>query len=226
MAFPERHLLLRTGGHFGAASTELDKWSVGLRFGNGQNNLIYDGAKLSAFLSSASAALVTFHGTSDIGVSTECFLDWVTLALVGTDGKYDPIDQQTMRFDRAPLPGTGSCTKPWNTASVFSLRTAVPRGFASNGRTYYPALAATMAPGTGRWSPAALTLRLTAFKVLVNALNAASVNYQAGVKLRVYSAVGAGKSEAVTSIRCDERLDSIERRENQQPAVWQVQTVT
>jgi hypothetical protein len=63
------------------------------------------------------------------------------------------------------------------------------------------------------------------FKIFIDALKSAANTYDAGMKAIVASNVGAGLIQQVTAIRSDERLDSIERRENQQASVWSTAAV-
>lgn len=67
---------------------------------------------------------------------------------------------------------------------------------------------------------AAVQSRLNLFKTFADALNTAANTYSAGTRLLVASAVGGGLHVPVTSVRSDERMDSIERRENDQPSIY------
>lgn len=204
----------------GASDQELDHWSSGLRFGVPGNDLGLTPGALQTFVDDALVALAAFHMDATNGVGSACWLDWATAAVIGPDGKYSPPDQETARADRAPLAGGGSTNLPWNTAHVISLRTARPRGYASNGRMYYPCLSFIIDASTGRLAPTPLNNRLSGAKTLLDALNAAATAYPESPQLIVASSVGAGLTATVTHIRADARLDSIERRESLQPAVY------
>lgn len=118
----------------------------------------------------------------------------------------------------------------WSSAHVISLRTAQPRGYASNGRCYYPGIGLPVLATTGRVAPADVVNRVTAFKTFLEAVNAATNTYAVGAKVCVMSKGGmknsfTPKTEYVTAIRADDRMDSIERRENDTPSTWQTLTI-
>jgi len=111
----------------------------------------------------------------------------------------------------------------WNSAYVTSLRRLIARGLASNGRMYWPAVGMTLTSTTGRLASATQNTYMTTCKTMLDAINVAAQAYQNGLRIHVlgYSAkTGASMSSMVTSIRGEQRMDSIERRENQQPPVW------
>lgn len=72
-----------------------------------------------------------------------------------------------------PLAGTGTATKPFQTAIVCSLLTRRP-GRSYRGRIYWPALAIAMEPSTLRLTPATRTSMLTGFAALFDLVQAAS----------------------------------------------------
>lgn len=221
MAFPHEHLLIRFNGHFGATATVVDRWSSGIRIGHPAAGTPYDAGKLQTLVNAAKTAADTFHGTSSVLIGANCFLDEVTGAMIGVLGKYVPVGQNTIISSNVtPKAGTSSASQPWNTAHVISLRTGNPRGRASNGRIYWPANGTIVQDLTGRLSAGQVTPRLTAFKTFLDALNTAADAYDEGAGVCVFSNVGGGTAARVTSIRADQRLDSIERRENDQPPVW------
>jgi hypothetical protein len=226
VAYANDHLLLRVEGHFGSTSTDrIDKWSVGLRFAIVGADVPYDKPKLQTFVDAAFGALQTFHASPNTDAGSLCFFDSTQGAIIGTDGKYNPLTQETVRKDGPTGGGAGTITQPWNTAGVLSLRTSRPRGYASNGRVYWPWCAAAVQPGTGRVVQTEVQDRLDVFKTAVNALNVAAAAYQVNTKLAVMSKVGSGLTALVTSVRADGRLDSIERRENGQAAVYSSVTI-
>lgn len=221
MPFPHAHILLRANGGFGlSVESPVDRWSTGWRFGVGGGDVPFNPAGLLTFASSAFAAISTFHASSTAFVGTNCSLLEVTAARIGPDGHYLPLTQDTTHFAGTPIFGGGSPDKSYDAALVFSLRTALPRGRGSNGRSYYPALAAPIAPGTGRVLPASVEQRLALFQTLVRSLNTAANIYAPGMAMQVISSVGS-VANAVTAIRADSRLDRIERRDNGLPSVYQ-----
>lgn len=226
MVYPHEHILLRFNGHFGTTTTQADRWSSGIRFGFVNIAPVYDVGKLQTLVNAAQAAAITFHTTGAALTGTNSFLDYVSGAQIGVSGLYTPSTQQTINSPVTVTAGIGTPALPWNTALVTSLRTARPRGRASNGRVYWPCLAAPLVVTTGRMSSSAVDGRAAAFQTFLNALNTAASSYSTGMKAVVASAVGGGIIEPVTSIRLDDRLDSIERRENAQPSVWTVKAIS
>ncbi len=225
MAYSSAHILLRVNGHFGTSTAVTDGWSFGMRFGVAGADVAYDEAKLQTFVQSAYDAAFTFVSDPLTLAGTACWMDNCSAARVGQNGKYSPTTQTT-KFSTGPaVAGTGTVTLPWNSAQVVSLRTANPRGYASNGRVYVPLLAGTIVAATGRLTGTVTSNRLNNFKTMVTKLNTAANLYDPGARLRVMSNIGLGTSAHVTSMRSDDRIDSIERRENALPSVWTTVTV-
>jgi hypothetical protein len=222
MVYPQEHVLLRFNGHFGTATAFTDRWSAGIRFGLPNAAPAYDATKLQTFVNAAQTAAITFHTSGFTAAGTNAFLDYVSGAQIGVSGKYTPSTQLTVLSPTNTTAGVGTPTQPWNTASVISLRTAIPRGRGSNGRVYWPMLAASVAVATGRVS---MGSRISAAKTFLDALNVAAGTYSAGTRAIVASNVGGGLHAYVTAVRSDDRLDSIERRENDQPSTWSVQAL-
>ena len=220
MNYTTPFLYFRAGGHFGDSNQQLDHWSIGLKFASPPVPVPYDPAELATFVDTTLVALQAFHANVGSYVGNQVFLDWASGARVGTDGKYDPLDQETYVTEISPLAGGQTQIHPWNTALVISLRTARPRGLASNGRCYYPALGLGVAASSGRAAGANVQARLDLFRTFINAANAAASDYAIGTRLCVMSGIRTGATEVVTSIRSDTRFDSIERRENDLPPDW------
>lgn len=185
----------------------------------------YDPAKLQTLVNSAAAAANIFHQAAGVLAGSSTFIDYVSGAQIGVSGKYTPTVQETVVSALNPLGGTGTPVLPWNAASVISLRTAIPRGRASNGRMYWPCQALAVAAGTGRVASTTQGPRVAAAKTFLDALNTAGNAYSAGMRVVVASNVGGGLIATVTSIRSDDRIDSIERRENDQPPNWSTATL-
>lgn len=225
MAYPSAHILVKAIGHFGTSGVANDNWSTGLRIGIPGADVPYNQAGLQTFVQAAFAAFQSFHADPLSLVGTACWLDYTSAARIGTDGHYDPLSQKTVVSTTASTAGSGSVVLPWNTAHVISLRTANVRGYASNGRCYYPYLAGSPTGTTGRLTTTQVNNRVQNFKTLINSLNTAANTYAAGAAVRVFSNNGAGYGATVTSLRADDRLDSIERRENKTPSVWQTTNI-
>lgn len=220
MAFSNPHLLLRVLGNFGGnPSSNEEKWSTGFRLGIPGGTVPYDVGNLTTFLTNVAAPLRVFHLAAASLTGGTCYLTELTVARVGTDGKYDPPTQQTIRYIAPVTQGTGTPVLPWSSALVFSLRTAIPRGYSSNGRIYWPALAPALDQQTGRLTQSQATSRINAFKTALDSVNTFAAAYASGMRVVVASATG-GVTNTVTSIRQDDRLDSIERRENARTPIW------
>lgn len=221
MAYEREHIYLRILGHFGANSTNfVDYWSTGLRLatvGGGPPST----AGLVGFLESISVPINTFHTAATSFVGGNVYLDELTAAHIGLDGKYASEFTETVRRPYAtPQGGGGTATQPWNVSHVISLRTLKKRGVASNGRMYYPMTAASVNATTGRLTSANAQSRVTNAKTMFDAINVAAQVASSGLRIHVMSKVDNGWSAMVTDLRSDLRLDSIERRENDQPATW------
>lgn len=230
VVYSRAHYVFRAIGHFGSSPTNfLDHWSSGFRLGLVGGDVPV-GVPLEPFLETVYTAIQAFHTSGGAKAGTNCFLDELTIARVGLDGKYDPPAQETTRRAYASPPiGSGTTIHPWNTAMVISLRTPFPRGIASNGRTYWPTTAMPIDGATGRVAQDALEAYVAAAKTMIQAINAASQSQIAtGVVVTVQGQdgkTGPARAAAVTSIRSDGRLDTIERRENDQPSSYTVELI-
>lgn len=221
MAYDRHHVILRIHGSFGASGTDVqDTWSVGLRLAHADGSVPFT-LDLVGLLNSVWTPFADFHSNAAVNAATNCFAQYLSAARVGFDGKYNPDSQvTTIRPFATPVAGSGSPGQPYSSALVTSLRTARPRGYASNGRMYYPFLGAVNGT-TGRLSTASVTNYAARVKILFDAVNVAAVAMAPGTKIAVLSAVGGGAAAQVTSVRIDGRMDRQERRENQQPSVYQ-----
>jgi hypothetical protein len=223
VSFKNLHLLIRLNGGFGSAPTSLtDKWSCGFRIGVPGTDIVMDTSKLQTLVNAIQTAASTAHTATNMQAGTNCYFTHVTGARVGTDGKYNPAGQVTTVSSGVTTAGGSTPTQAWNTAHSIGLRTGAPRGYASNGRYYYPIVGASVTSVTGRLSPTVVTGRLTAFRTFFQAVNVAANAYDPGAVVCVMSNVGAGTTLPMIALRADERLDSIERRENDSPSTYTV----
>lgn len=217
MPYSRESLYLRWVGHFGAS---LDGWSTGIRLaviGGGPINA----SDYTGFLNTISSACQAFHISSNTYAGVGCYLDRITAAHLGLDGKYISDAHTTQEYVWGTAPnGVGTQTQPWSAAHVISLRTQFARGTASNGRFYYPALSVTTDPSTGRLQSGTVSNRVNGCKTMFDAINAAAQTLEPGLRIHVMSKVGPGNSVVCNALRADRRIDSIERRENQQPPTW------
>jgi len=215
MPYTGAHFYLRANGWFGSSSAGVDQWSTGWRIAQEDGSVATptDSSK-TAFLAAVAPAISTFHGLADTRAGANCYLVFLTFARIGADGKYEPSVQDTWTYNYpAPVAGVSTTQQPWTTALVYSLRTARPRGYASNGRNYWPATGHFINGLTGRVS-SSLDSSVTAYRTMIRAINTAAGVMDPDAKVSVMSTVGAGLTAHATSIRVDDRLDSQERREN------------
>lgn len=149
-----------------------------------------------------------FHDSGVIG--SIAVLKTIKMNLIGEDGRY--VDDDTTLYD---FPGQGIVPSPtakqaMQIATVVSLQAAADRGLASKGRFYIPA------PAAGPQSPEMTMAQtdqlavVTAGRTFINALNAASGDWQVGL----VSNVGAGREREVTRVRVGRAFDTIRSRRN------------
>lgn len=227
MPYSREHVLVRINGIFGSTTNVRDRWSIGLRMAS--LSAVAPETDFTAFLTAFHSDVAAFHAHADVGAGSTCYYTFLTAAKIGVDGKYSPKTQLTSRYDApSAIAGSGTCDSPFSQAQVCSLRTALPRGYASNGRLYYPMthINGLIDPATGRIAPGVVAPLLARWKILIEAANT-KFNAVLGVPLKVsvMSQVGSGTTAVVNSLRMDGRLDAQERRENDQPAVWSTTTI-
>lgn len=217
MVYAEQFVYLRALGTFGVnASTPVERWGVGLKFRNPGTAPSPD--NLIAFLETVSVPFENFHKSTAVGSGTSCFLQELTAALVGVDGKYvgGAAQQTTRRAYSTPPAGTGGLSVSFSQALVYSLRTLLTRGPGSNGRMYYPALGIAVTPTTGVIASGVTASAAAAAATLFNNLNAAADAHLPGTGgLSVMSQVGTGVAASVTSVRVGNKMDHQESRERQ-----------
>jgi hypothetical protein len=228
MSYEREHVYLRMLGHFGTSGSALDNWSTGLRLAVIGGSPITT-SDFTVFLESISSAIATFHSNTNVVAGSSCFLSELTAAPIGTDGFYPSKSTLTTRRPYAPvIAGAGAGAQPWSTAIVTSMRTAAARGYASNGRMYWPAAGAAPDPASGRMGAATMDQYAIRVKTMLDAINTAAEVVQAGLRVHVMSQGGergGPQSQRVLSVRIDRRLDSIERRENKQVPTWHTATL-
>jgi hypothetical protein len=225
MAHPNTHLYCKVTGSFGGNNlSNAEKWSAGFRIGVIGADINYSVAGLQTLANSLHTAVYAFHSVAASLAGTANWFHNVSVARVGPDGKYNPLGQETTWSVGTQVVGTGQMNQPWNTAGNISLRTDNPRGYASNGRFYYPQLVGGLDVNSGRIVPSLQATRIAAIKTMFDAFNTAAAVYAVNARVIVSSATG-GVAAVVKQVRIDDRLDSIERRENSQPSVWHTTTL-
>lgn len=223
MAYSQRFVLLRAHGGFGAATGSAEGWSVGWKIQ--APGPVITQAALTAFLSALAGNVIgSYHQSPTIQAGNQTFLNFLTAAYVGTDGKYvSGALQETTRYDYStPVAGGGTPLHPWMIARAISMQTALGRGPGHQGRFYYPALAAPVTATTGQ-TPAIDALALAeASANMIKGINDAAAAHVPGTdKVSVMSNKGAGVSATVILVRVGRVLDRQARRQNDVPEAYQ-----
>jgi hypothetical protein len=207
----------RLEGHFGSGVTDKKEiWSAGLHIGSA--SLIgASSSTILAFLTAVAPAANTLHSTAAVGAGSNCFLDSLSGALIGTNGKYALGSLQTTTRYTYPTPvfGSGTATGPWSQAMAWSLRSAILRGPGSHGRMFYPALALSPVSTTGVLATAATASYAAAAVAFINTVNTqATAAFGANTNVSLVSPIGTGFQSTVTRVGIGGRLDTQESREN------------
>lgn len=216
-------------GHFGTSSTNIvEQWRAGFHLTK-NGGVIGGTSELTAFLTALITPTITFHNTSALASGTTTWIDAVSAAYIGTDGKYALGSlQSTTRVPLGtPSAGVGTQFAPFSQAMVLSLRSLLTRGPASHGRIYWPATALTVTSGTGVISSATVTAIRTAALTYLNAINTlASSNFGSGTNVGLVSNKGSGFQSPVTRVGIGQKMDSMESRERDIPEAHIFGTLT
>lgn len=111
-----------------------------------------------------------------------------------------------------PLAGSGTSSKPYQTAVVFSLRTPTP-GARGRGRLYWPAIGASMTTTNFRWDAGQQALALTGMVTYLKAIGTAmgtALGFPAGA-LCVWSRAGLAL-HTVNTMAAGDVFDTQRRR--------------
>lgn len=226
MSYAEPFVQLRILGTFGASGSAIGEiWQAGVKLRN--PGTAPSAANLAAFLAACETPIETFHAHPAHTIGTNCFLQELTAAYIGTDGLYvGGASQQTTRRVTGPTPGNTTTLWPWTQALVISLRTLLTRGPGSNGRVYYPFTGHGIEGSDGRLEASAAQAFANGAKAMLDGINdAAETNLPGTGGVSVMSKVGSGIAATVTSVRVGRRLDRQERRENDLLEDWRSATL-
>jgi hypothetical protein len=141
-------------------------------------------------------------------MSTSTNINAIRVEARAVNGTLEAQAEASMVTPQAGMGGTNA--HPFQTAMVFSLRTATP-GATGRGRMYWPATGATLSVSTLRPSSAYVLTALTAMETYLSAIEAAIEVTLTGVALAVWSR----KMEAlrvVTQLQAGDVLDVQRRR--------------
>lgn len=145
----------------------------------------------------------------------------VKMAPVGIGGDFE-APASTYSFS-SPLAGTGTSCAPPQVALACSLRAPVI-GKRGRGRIYLPAVTASQIASDGTVATTMNSAVRTAFKTMIDALQAASLlsDYQP-----IVSVFSAGASDCIrpSEIRIGDRWDTQQRRRAQVPEAYAITTL-
>jgi hypothetical protein len=205
---------LRIVGTLGSVSSVLEEWSCGFKIPS--SGTAPAESAILAFLQAVDPAVRAFHPKTNVDAGVNAIYTGLTGAFIGQDGKYmGGATQRTQRLSTAggPIGGTGPNYSPFSTSSVYSLRTAIPRGRGHAGRVYYPALGRSLANGDGRWEAGACAQAAAQMSVLIVAINAAAnANLGSNGGVSVMSNIGSGVTSKVTSVLVGRVPDNMRSR--------------
>lgn len=226
MAFPANLALIRFCGVFGTVASPLERWQTTLKLQATGEGAI---AELLPFLTAIATASSTFFSNASLAAGSNVHFTELQGAILGPDGKYLGGAGQPTTVYKLPSPtaGAGTTTSPYSQALVISLRTNNLRGYASNGRMYWPATALTVAGTTGRIASGTTNAIATAAATFLNAINtvAAGGGYPNLGSIQVMSNVGAGTAANVTGLRVGSKMDRWEPRESDLIEAYSTATV-
>lgn len=190
MPYSKPAVLLRVIGSFGPNGTNaLEEWSCSWRidYANGSA----DEAKKLALLQTLLTPFTTFQQTPAVGAHQWAFMQKLTAAYIGTDGKYlggAAQDTTELAFP-APREGVSTLAASWDVARVYTLRTALGRGRGHVGRFYWPCAAAVTSSGI--WADPDVQNAANAAGALLNAINSAAVaQWGSSSGVAIYSKIG------------------------------------
>lgn len=195
----------------GSLYQNADIWS------NGVHALAPTGSEDDFASKAALAALVATPVLSDWMssaqslISSNAVLEWVKVAIIGTDGKYL---EDSVTVDIGPVNGSYTASNiPPQISTVISLTTDANRGLAHIGRIYPPL---TGFIGTNGYIDASYTANMASqAALLIQGLNNAT-NQAFGLSsdIVIASKVGAGVSRIVSGVRVGNVLDTQRSRRN------------
>ena len=214
MAYASQHLLLRFTGTIGVLSTDdSEVWGAGVRIFIGPGP--FEESEKQAFLTAIAVASQTFWTDSNCDHHGSAWLQALTAAYIGIDGKYiDGDDQETTKHVYiSPQKGGGVATLPYSHAMAYTLKTDIPRGPGSSGRFYMPS--GLTVDSSGRWSAAQVGLAAVPARTWLDAVNtAARAIWSPASNVSVYSNKGLGLIGTVLRVGVGRAPDTQRRRDN------------
>lgn len=198
MPYPAAHGLLTVlGDSYGGT----EEWQTGVR-------LIGTTAPTTAEFEAIDAAVSAFLATVALRFPSGFRYIGLKWSPQDVNGRYPEGADATEWLRPTALAGNVSGGFP-QIALVTSYRTARTRGYASNGRGYWPSVQVVSAT-TGRFPVADGNSVAAAAATMINAIGDSGAGTPA-----VMSAVGAGRVEPITGVRVGLVMDTQRRRRNQ-----------
>jgi hypothetical protein len=229
MTYARPFVKVNVEGHFGASvAPGFEQWQAGFHVssvGGGS----FDPVNLLSFLTAIAPAIQTYHSTAVVGAGTNAYVDSLSCAYIGIDGKYvlGSLQPTTRYFYPGPFANSGTAVGPPSQSLCITLRSLRLRGPASHGRLYWPALAVGAVASTGQINPTNQGLIATAAQTMFNAINVqASAKFGAGSNVCLVSNVGAGTESLVSSVGIGLKLDHMESRERNLPEQHAMRSLT
>ncbi len=202
MTYTTNHALLTIlGDSFGMQ----EEWQTGVR-------LVGDNTPpTTAEFEAVNAAVQTFIGNNELKVGQGFRYIGLKWAPQDVNGKYGAEGESITWLRPSPGQGQGTDAGYPQIAIVLSLRTSRTRGYASNGRMYFPS---TMKPtaADGLIAAGSASAVATAAATMIQSINAAGMG-----QVAVMSKVGAGRTELVNAVRVGRVMDTQRRRRNGLP---------
>nr|CRY96451.1 hypothetical protein [uncultured prokaryote] len=194
MAYPAAHSIITFSG---PAYGDLEQWATGVRLRRTTPPTVEQ-------VEAAGEAFIAFMNNAELQGSSAAKMQSAKWAPQTVEGKYGDGQAVEHLFSNRTIGQNASM--PAQIAVVISLRTARPRGRASNGRMYVPALPSLVA-NTGKFSAADATDIAVAGSTMIGAIGEAL-----DTECVVASAVGTGLLETITGVRVGRVPDTQRRR--------------
>jgi hypothetical protein len=220
MPYPVVHVKVNAEGHFGTSPTNIvEHWQAGFHITK-NGGVIGGTSELTSFLTNIRTAVTTFHASATLNAGNICYLDALSGAYIGTDGKYalGPLQTTTRVALTTSTPGGGVSTNSWATAIVLTLRSALTRGPGSHGRIYWPSTGAAVQSTNGVLADVTVNSIAANASTMLNAINAvAATNWGTGTNIGLVSPKGSGFQSPVTRVGIGHKIDHMESRERDLP---------
>lgn len=211
MAYAWTYIKLSWGGSM-ADGEEI--WTCGLHFAN-QNADVLGGAWTSideTVMSDIAEAISTMHGTSGLSIPQDVRLEWVKVALIGRDGRYEKAPKEHIYPIFKPGGTTGAYIP--QVATVVTLQSDKYKDPGKFNRYYVPSLGPT-GSGDYKHTKAKTDSIAEANSTMLNELNNIFDGLSGQMGLRAAAVNQRTASyEYITKVKVGSILDTQRRRRN------------